>query len=61
MYQPLEQRLQSAEWARDDCLKADKAGEASKLGVVADCAETEERRLGDYQSACQSICELHLK
>ena len=61
MYQPLRQRLQNDEWGHDDFLTADKAGEAAKLGVVADYAETEERRVGDYQSACHSIGELHLK
>ena len=48
-------------WGHADYLTADKAREAAKLGVVADCAEAEGHRAGDYQSACHSIGELHLK
>ena len=61
MYQPSGQRLQNDEWGHADYLTADKAREAAKLGVAADCAEAEGRRAGDYQSACYSIGELHLK
>ena len=55
------QRLLNDELGHAHHLAPDRARAAAKLGIVADCAESERRRVDDFQCAGHSIGELHLK